>query len=241
MNELVSNKKNAVILIGLVIVLLLFALYYFLLSPLKSERETKEVSVKVLEGEVKALREEYNTFQLEADSDDNVFKMKAKIPLERELDELLLSLEEVELLSDSKIESIEFNNYDGIIDETQLAQYPIEEVEENTETGEEESGEATDQADAIEASEENLEEPPISPVADTALPGNLKLITFNVSVLTKNYDQLVLLIEEIENMERVVRVDQIIMDAPGEEDLLNEELPTDTSATIQLTTFFHKE
>lgn len=241
MNELVSNKKNAVILIGLVIVLLLFALYYFLLSPLKSERDTKEVSVKVLEGEVQALREEYDTFQLEADSDNNVFKMKAKIPLERELDELLLSLEEVELLSDSKIESIEFNNYDGILDETQLAQYPVEEIEENTETGEEESGEATDQADAIEASEENSEEPPISPVADTALPANLKLITFNVSVLTKNYEQLVLLIEEIENMERVVRIDQIIMDAPGEEDLLTEELPTATSATIQLTTFFHKE
>lgn len=56
-------------------------------------------------------------------------------------------------------------------------------------------------------------------MADAPLPANLKLITFNVSVQTKNYEHLVLLIEEIENLERVLRVDQITMNAPGEQEL----------------------
>ncbi|MEK4521580.1 hypothetical protein MKX96_08145 [Psychrobacillus sp. FSL W7-1493] len=240
MNELVSNKKNTVILIGLLVLLLLFALYYFLISPLKNERDTKEVTVEVLKGEVKVLRDEYNTFELDVNSDENVFKMKDKVPLERELDQLLLSLEEVELLSDSKIESIEFNNYDGIIDEAQLALYPVHDNTEDTEKVGEVT-EDTEDNETTEANEEALEELPISSVSEITLPANLKLITFNVTVQTKNYEHLVLLIEEIENLERVLRVDQITMNAPGEQELLDQELPTATSATIQLTTFFHKE
>ncbi|WP_342567999.1 hypothetical protein MKY09_07485 [Psychrobacillus sp. FSL K6-4046] len=240
MNELVSNKRNAYLIIGALVLLLLFAIYYFIISPLKAEKYSKEISVEVLQGEVASLKEQYNSFQASDVKVDNIFALESKVPYERELDELLLSLEQVELISDSKIEAIEFNNYDGILDQMQLEIYQEGSVEEEV-TDSEEGIEAEEESESAEVTEGTVEEPPSSPVADAPLPANLKLITFNVSVQTKNYEHLVLLIEEIENLERVVRVDQITMNAPGEQELLNEESPTATSATIQLTTFFHKE
>ncbi|WP_342559658.1 hypothetical protein NSQ95_11595 [Psychrobacillus sp. FSL W7-1457] len=240
MNELVSNKRNAYLITGALILLLLFAIYYFIISPLKDEKYSKEISVEVLQGEVASLKEQYDSFQASDVKVDNVFALESKVPYERELDELLLSLEQVELISDSKIEAIEFNNYDGILDQMQLELYQEDSIEEDT-TQTEEDVQTERESESTDEAEGTIEEPPSSPVADAPLPANLKLITFNVSVQTKNYEHLVLLIEEIENLERVLRVDQITMNAPGEQELLDEELPTATSATIQLTTFFHKE
>ncbi|MER2263268.1 MAG: hypothetical protein ABS934_14780 [Psychrobacillus sp.] len=240
MNELVSNKRNAYILIGALVLLLLFAIYYFIIAPLKDEKYSKEISVEVLQGEVASLKEQYNSFQASDVKVDNIFALESKVPSERELDELLLSLEQVELISDSKIEAIEFNNYDGILDQMQLDLYQEDSIEEDT-AQTEEAIQAEGESGSVDDTEDTSEEPPSSPVADAPLPANLKLITFNVSVQTKSYEHLVLLIEEIESLERVVRVDQITMNAPGEQEMLNEETPTATSATIQLTTFFHEE
>lgn len=240
MNELVSNKRNAYLIIGALVFLLLFAIYYFIISPLKEEKYSKEISVEVLQGEVASLKEQYNSFQASDVKVDNLFALESKVPYERELDELLLSLEQVELISDSKIENIEFNNYDGLLDQMQLDLYQEESMEEEI-AGSEEGIDAEGESDSEDVTEDSVEEPPSSPVADAPLPVNLKLITFNVSVQTKSYEHLVLLIEEIESLERVVRVDQITMNAPGEQEMLNEETHTATSAIIQLTTFFHEE
>ncbi|MCZ8542135.1 hypothetical protein [Psychrobacillus psychrodurans] len=229
MNELVRDKKTAYILISALVVVLLGAVYYFVLHPLKNEKESKEVSIEVLQGEVAALKEEYSSSQLQDDSSENAFYLKTQVPLTRELNELIRSIEEVELLSESKILSVEFNNYDGTIEDAQLLP---ETSEENTETETQSEGVLTD---------ELSEEPPVSPVAEASLPEKLKLITFNISILTKNYDSLVLFVEEIEHLKRIYRVDQITLSAPGEEQLLDEEVVNDIAAKIQLTTFYHDE
>ncbi len=229
MNELVSDKKTAYILISALVVVLLGAVYYFVLHPLKNEKESKEVSIEVLQGEVAALKEEYSSSQLQDDSTENAFYLKTQVPLTRELNELIRSIEEVELLSESKILSVEFNNYDGTIEDAQLLP---ETSEENTETEPQSEDVLTD---------EPSEEPPVSPVAEASLPEKLKLITFNISILTKNYDQLVMFVEEIEHLKRIYRVDQITLLAPGEEQLLDKEAVNNIVAKIQLTTFYHDE
>ncbi|MEK4084709.1 potassium transporter [Psychrobacillus sp. FSL K6-1415] len=229
MNELVSDKKTAYILISALVVVLLGAVYYFVLHPLKNEKESKEVSIEVLQGEVAALKEEYSSSQLQDDSTENAFYLKTQVPLTRELNELIRSIEEVELLSESKILSVEFNNYDGTIEDAQLLP---ETSEENTETEPQSEDVLTD---------EPSEEPPVSPVAEASLPEKLKLITFNISILTKNYDQLVMFVEEIEHLKRIYRVDQITLLAPGEEQLLDKEAVNNIAAKIQLTTFYHDE
>lgn len=229
MNELVSDKKTAYILISALVVVLLGAVYYFVLHPLKNEKQSKEVSIEVLQGEVAALKEEYSSSQLQDDSTENAFYLKTQVPLTRELNELIRSIEEVELLSESKILSVEFNNYDGTIEDAQLLP---ETSEENTETEPQSEDVLTD---------EPSEEPPVSPVAEASLPEKLKLITFNISILTKNYDQLVMFVEEIEHLKRIYRVDQITLLAPGEEQLLDKEAVNNIVAKIQLTTFYHDE
>ncbi|WP_427137097.1 potassium transporter [Psychrobacillus psychrodurans] len=229
MNELVSDKKTAYILISALVVVLLGAVYYFVLHPLKNEKESKEVSIEVLQGEVAALKEEYSSSQLQDDSTENAFYLKTQVPLTRELNELIRTIEEVELLSESKILSVEFNNYDGTIEDAQLLP---ETSEENTETEPQSEDVLTD---------EPSEGPPVSPVAEASLPEKLKLITFNISILTKNYDQLVMFVEEIEHLKRIYRVDQITLLAPGEEQLLDKEAVNNIAAKIQLTTFYHDE
>lgn len=229
MNELVSNKKTASLLIVALAIVLLGAVYYFVLYPLKNEKASKELNVEVLHGEVAALKEEYSSSKLHDNSTDNTFNLQTRVPPTRELNELIRSIEEVELLTESKIISVEFNNYDGTIEDAQLV--PKTTLE-NGETESQKNNATTD-----EASEAQL----VSPVAEIALPENLKLITFNISILAKNYEQLVLFVEEIENLKRIYRVDQITLSAPGEEQLLNEELDGNIAATIQLTTFYYDE
>lgn len=235
MNELVSNKRTVYILLVALVVVLLGAIYYFVLQPLKDEKASKEINVEVLRGEVAALKEEYSSSsQLQGNSTENTFYLKTQVPLTRELNELIRSMEEIELLSDTKILSVEFNNYDGTIEDAQL----LPETNGEDEETESQHNEVTsDEEESIEESEEQ----PISPVSEAGLPENLKLITFNISILAKNYDQLVLFVEEVENLKRIYRVDQVTLTAPGEEQLLDKDQGDDITATIQLTTFYHDE
>ncbi|MFJ7971191.1 hypothetical protein [Psychrobacillus sp. NPDC096389] len=239
MNELVSNKRTAFLLIAALVVVLLGAVYYFVLQPLKDERVSKERTVQVLQGEVAALKEEYSSAQLEGGSSENTFFLKTQVPLTRELNEIVRSIEEVELLSDSKILSVEFNNYDETLEESQLI---LETSEVNEEIESESEDVSTEELSTIdETAGETSDGPPVSPVSEVVLPEKLKLITFNISILAKNYDQLVLFVEEVENLKRIYRVDQVILSAPGEEQLLDKDQDDDIAATIQLTTFYHDE
>ncbi|MFZ0578149.1 MAG: hypothetical protein WAM41_11660 [Psychrobacillus psychrotolerans] len=235
MNDLVNDKKTAYILIATLVIVLLGAVYYFIIQPLKSEKVSKELNVEVLQGEVASLKEEYSSTQLNNNTTENAFYLKTQVPLTRELNELIRSMEEIELISDSKIISVEFNNYDGTLEDSQLLpEIPEGDIE--TQSGSETTGETIE-----EDTDEMSEEPPVSPVSEVGLPENLKLITFNISILAKNYDQLVLFVEEIENLQRIYRVDQITLSAPGEDQLLDKEALDDLEATIQLTTFYHEE
>ncbi|MGB2870799.1 hypothetical protein [Psychrobacillus psychrotolerans] len=235
MNDLVNDKKTAYILIATLVIVLLGAVYYFIIQPLKSEKVSKELNVEVLQGEVASLKEEYSSTQLNNNTTENAFYLKTQVPLTRELNELIRSMEEIELISDSKIIAVEFNNYDGTLEDSQLLpEIPEGDIE--TQSGSETTGETIE-----EDTDEMSEEPPVSPVSEVGLPENLKLITFNISILAKNYDQLVLFVEEIENLQRIYRVDQITLSAPGEDQVLDKEALDDLEATIQLTTFYHEE
>lgn len=245
MNDLVNDKKTAYILIATLVIVLLGAVYYFILQPLKSEKVSKELNVEVLHGEVASLKEEYSSTQLNDNATENTFYLKTQVPLTRELNELIRSMEEIELISDSKIVSVEFNNYDGTLEDAQLLpETPEGDGDTETQSGSETTGESTEETTGRTTEEdtnEMSEEPPVSPVSEVGLPENLKLITFNISILAKNYDQLVLFVEEIENLQRIYRVDKITLSAPGEDQLLDKEASDDLEAIIQLTTFYHEE
>ncbi|MEK4486610.1 potassium transporter [Psychrobacillus sp. FSL H8-0484] len=225
MNDLVSNKKTGFLLIAALVTVVFGAIYYYVIYPLNEEKSTKEITVSNVRNEIAVLNEQLTAPNEEVEPEQNTFALQKKVPLTRALDELIRSIEEVELISESKIESINFNNYDAAVSDSPLA--PTQ-TEEGTQT---ENAEPTEENTATET--------PVSPVANIVLPPQLKLITFNISVLTKDYDHLKVFIEELENLERIVRVDQIGFSMPGEEQLYELDSEETISAEIQLTTFYY--
>lgn len=241
MNELISNKRTAFLLLATLVVVILGAIYMYVIYPLQEEKNLKEVTVSNIRNEIAVLQASTEAPIIEDENEENQFALQQKVPLTRNLDELIRSIEEIELVSESKIESISFNNYDEIVADSNLA--PTQ-----TEEGEETQPEATPETDTTVTDEtpegteaEEVSEAPVSPVANIVLPTQLKLITFNISVLTKDYDHLKMFMEELESMERIVRIDQLSFALPGEEQLFEMDSEETVSAQIQVTTFFYDE
>lgn len=228
MNDLFSNKQTGYLVISALIAVLLGAIYYFLVYPMSEEKNSKEVTISTVRSEI-ALLDSQLTAPVEEGEDKNSFQLEKKVPLTRELDMLIKSIEEVDLVSEAKIESIEFNNYDEIVADSTLV------------PSEEEASPETNDATTEETEGEQPAETPVSPVANSTLPPQLKLITFNINILTKDYDHLNTFIKELESIERIKRIDQIELLIPGEESLLDVEFKDVISARIQVTTFFYDE
>lgn len=228
MNDLFSNKQTGYLVVSALIAVLLGAIYYFLVYPMSEEKNSKEVTISTVRNEI-ALLDSQLTAPVEEGEDKNSFQLEKKVPLTRELDMLIKSIEEVDLVSEAKIESIEFNNYDEIVADSTLV------------PSEEEASPETDDADTEEIEGEQPAETPVSPVANSTLPPQLKLITFNINILTKDYDHLNTFIKELESIERIKRIDQIEFLLPGEESLLELDYKEAISARIQVTTFFYDE
>lgn len=225
MNDLVSNKRTGSLLLVALVVVILGAVYYFVIYPLSEEKNSKEVTISNVRSEVAVLQEQLTTPEVEEESEEHTFDLKKKVPLTRDLDKLIRSIEEIELISESKIESVNFNNYDAVVAESALVK---------TQTEEETNTENTETTDTTTETET-----PVSPVANIVLPPQLKLITFNISVLTKDYDHLMQFMEELEKTERIVRVDQLSFSLPGEEQFYEMDSVDAISAEIQVTTFFY--
>lgn len=228
MNDLFSNKQTGYLVISALIAVLLGAIYYFLVYPMSEEKNSKEVTISTVRNEI-ALLDSQLTAPVEEGEDKNSFQLEKKVPLTRELDMLIKSIEEVDLVSEAKIESIEFNNYDEIVADSTLV------------PSEEEASPETDDAATEETEGEQPAETPVSPVANSTLPPQLKLITFNINILTKDYDHLNTFIKELESIERIKRIDQIEFLLPGEESLLELDYKEAISARIQVTTFYYDE
>ena len=235
MNDLMSNKKTATLVIAAFIALILGAIYYLFIYPLNEEKNTKESTVSTVRNEIAVLEEQLVApVVVEEESEEQAFDMKKKVPPTRGLDELIRSIEEVELVSESIVESIDFNNYDGIVAQSALAPTETEESVETTETTE-----LTEDTTNTETTTDT--ETPVSPVAGIVLPPQLKLLTFNISVLTKDYDRFKLFIEELEALERIVRVDLLSFSMPGEEQFYEMDSDETIAAEIQVTTFYYDE
>lgn len=135
---------------------------------------------------------------------------------------MLLNIEEIEYVSGTRVLNINFNNYDSLVSESMKQEQTA--PEENTD-GEEEEGEE--------------KETPISSIDISTLPSELKLITFVLDVEAPDYNSLLTFIEEIENLERIMHIDALNFELPGEESVIQNEEETVT-VSVQVTTFYHE-
>ncbi|MEK4078618.1 potassium transporter [Solibacillus sp. FSL K6-1126] len=235
MNSISSSKNGTLLIVIALAMALLFAMYYYVVKPKQDEEQMIRSEINSLHTEIAAIEETIATNESQQSKTNvNEFALRKKVPDNREIDELILSIEEMQYVTDSRIQSIDFNNYDALVSSSGL-QDPLStpETEEGVET---ESTESTNQAEDTEASEQL----PVSTIAVETLPPSLKLVTFNINVAAPNDVNLLQFVEEIEKKERVMRIDIIDFALPGEEDKFTEEASEIVTADIQVTTFYYE-
>lgn len=235
MNSISSSKNGTLLIVIALAMALLFAMYYYVVKPKQDEEQMIRSEINSLHTEITAIEETIATNESQqSQTNVNEYALRKKVPDNREIDELILSIEEMQYVTDSRIQSIDFNNYDALVSSSGL-QDPLStpETEEGVAT---ESTESTNQAEDTEASEQL----PVSTIAVETLPPSLKLVTFNINVAAQNDVNLLQFIEEIEKKERVMRIDIIDFALPGEEDKFTEEASEIVTADIQVTTFYYE-
>lgn len=252
----ISSSKNSTILLLIVLIAtLLFALYYYIVLPKKNEVKALESSVSSLHSEITSFKKQISDAKIEQGKNaKNLFALRKQVPQTREIDQLLLNIEEIEYLTHSQILGISFNNYDKLVSESEIAPTAEETANannqvpanaENTAGQTTEGNETTTAENAGTAKEgataENAKAPtPVSTIASASLPPELKLITFNIEVEAPDYANLQTFIKEIEKLERIMHIDIIEYQLLGEEIEFEEKPNDNVTATVQVTTFYYE-
>lgn len=224
MNEYIQeNKRTLFILIGLLF-LLVIVLYFLLLRPLMADLSSQERKLVSLENEQAVLTQKIENFH-ETTKDINVNQLMAenKIPTKRELDEYILSLQQAELITDSKLLDIEFM-YDSSLAEIE------EDFEESDqdENADEEDGEVEDELT-------------IDPAILNEKPEELEVLTVRVEGASQDFDDFIDLLKAIEDQERISIVSKLDFNKPTEDDISFSDKPIALFFTAELTTFYYPD
>jgi type IV pilus assembly protein PilO len=240
-----GENKVLVALLGLIAFLLVGVAYYYVILP-KGEEETRiKYAIQELKIENSELENQVAVLSVVETDDANEYDLRKKLPVSRELDKLLHTIQEVELMSESKIVSISFNNYDAEVSQTiTTPEVEEEKVEESAEEVDETESEGEETEDESESEDEETDVKlvkPITPIDISLLPEELKLISLKIDLQVLDYDHLLKFLHEIEGLDRVVRIDEVNFYQPGELELAQEEPDKRLDVTVQLTTFFSED
>lgn len=234
MNSISSSKNGTLLLVIALAMALLFAIYYYVVKPKQDDAQAIHSEVNNLKAEILSLEQTLVEAQSQQSSTNvNEFTLRKKVPDNRAIDSLILSIEEIEFVTGSRIQSVEFNNYDILVSDSGYLD-PTASAETEMEEGTEPTAPATE--DGVESTEL-----PVSTIAVETLPPSLKLVTFNVNVASPNDVRLQQFIKEIEKLERVMHIDTIDFSLPGEEAAFSEGATDVVTASIQITTFYYED
>lgn len=228
MMKLTSGKNSSTLLLIALVAALLFALYYYILLPKKEEAASLESSILSTRSEIESIQQQMEELNASKNAEHaTLFELRKKVPATRNLDDIVLKIEETQYVTGTKILSIHFNNYDELVSSSQLESPDV--PTEEGENGEDATTEA-----------EDSEETPVSPIAKENLPSELKLITFEVRVESPDFNHLVNFIKEIEKTKRIMHIDAINFSLPGEENEFDEDSEDSITATVKVTTFYYE-
>ncbi|MBU8905044.1 hypothetical protein [Desertibacillus haloalkaliphilus] len=211
MEWLIENRSK--LLVSLAFLFSLLALfYYFFLLPLEHEKSEFEQLITAEERQIAALRSE---IERGGATDANLTQLERQMPLDREVDGYLLSLSEVETVSNSRIESISFNQYDGALDESVVNYRNEEREQEQAEAGEEPGPELTP-------------------------PEGVYVLGLSLQVVSPDYDHFLSFLEELETRERLTSILQVNFTQPNEQQLLFAENPSEVIAfSVNIETYYY--
>ena len=220
-----SSENSPLLLLLAFVAALLFALYYYLVVPKLNEVESKNISIEQLGQEIASMEEQLtqtNNGQISVAS--NSLAMRKKVPETRAIEQVILDIIQIEEVTGTRIESVNFN-YDVDVAQTEVTE---SNMIENAEV-------ALDEEQA--KIEENV---PVPTIVKDTLPAYLKLVTFNIEVAALDFNALDGFLKEIEKLERIIKIDTISFTLPGEQDQLEKEKDLSVTATVQITTFYYE-
>ncbi|MGX9135419.1 hypothetical protein ACWV26_13740 [Rummeliibacillus sp. JY-2-4R] len=258
MKSLGENKKIAGLLIALLIFLIGFALYTYLLLPMKEQKSSLQYQISDMQSQIKDSKNQLKNMKSnqQASSKSNA-ELQLEVPTNRELSSLINSIEQVESVSKTNVVDIAFNNYDAAVKETintdpangqatnatnqNQATDPTQTAAQNA-TVQNNTSINANQATTTGQNQTGTEnQTPVSPIASSSLPDSLKLLTMNLTVEATDKKEIKQFLEEIEILPRIMRIDAVSYDTPNTEVAASSTDPnTDQlQATIQLTTFYY--
>ncbi|MFF2794314.1 potassium transporter [Lysinibacillus xylanilyticus] len=236
-----SGKNSTILLLTALIAAILFALYYYILTPKLEEVDAKESAINSLQQEISTIQEQIALIEENGKSSrTSSLTLRKKVPQTRAIDEVIRNIEEIEAVTGTRVEAMDFNNYDSLVMDSTM-----------TDPNSTNSGEQADtQQSTTEADEQavvmNGETPEVKDKLPTAtftkdsLPKELKLVTFNIDVVALDNEAMVEFIKEIEKIDRVMKIDAIDFESTGEEAKFQEDADTTLKSTIQVTTFYYE-
>src|SRR5690625_722025 len=195
MNNLFQENKRPFTILLVLLLLLTIVLYFLFLRPLIANVKNQQVTntslaseIEVLDARIQALNEqEIDTTELEL-----------KVPLTRDLQALVLSLENIEEVSGTKVGSIRLNYNDGLpnidIDDDESSDTNVVESEENAEDIEEIPNVIT-----IEDKHERL-----------------KMISLRLDVYAPDFEHVKHFIREIEKLKRLTIISRAEFSLPDQ-------------------------
>lgn len=238
MNKLFyENRRTAFILLTLLIVLGA-TLYFLLVHPMSKDVKSTESQLVEAENERKDLQLRIDSVEEGQPKANEVERLRRidQIPTTPNTEEVIRTLEEIEMISGSRIHTISFS-YDGTIPESmEGAEETVE-----SETDEESEDENTEDGEAV--SEEETTEEEIEPSIDLEeMPEELHIITINLELSSPDYDSYQRFLKGIENEERMMMVNNIQFEQPQEMELVAEEEPDESiDSNIIISLFYYEE
>jgi type IV pilus assembly protein PilO len=236
-----SSKNSTILLLTALIAAILFALYYYILSPKLEEVDAKESSINSLQQEISTIQEQMALIEENGKSSSTSnLTLRKKVPQTRAIDEVIRNIEEVEAVTGTRVEAMDFNNYDSLVVDSTMTDpnstNSMEQVDaQQSATGTDEQGVAKNDETA-----EVKDKLPTATFTKDSLPKELKLVTFNIDVVALDNEAMVEFIKEIEKIDRVMKIDAIDFESTGEEAKFQEDADTTLKATIQVTTFYYE-
>jgi len=195
MNIRFEKKEWLLISISVVIaVLLILGGVWFYYLPVKNQKESLMNEINTEKKLIEALDSKISS--IKQASFENSSSLQQKVPVKPLTQQLLIDLEKAEIVSDSFITSIEFT--EGAVD------LPATES----------IGAGYDVAGAGgEGTEEGTE---VNPAPVVVLPQGLQKLTATISVEAKSYFEIEEFINKLEELHRIVEIEQISFSGPAE-------------------------
>lgn len=248
MNEYFEQNKRSLLLLGGTLLLLAIILYFFLVRPVMADYKNEVQRIDDLNEEIELLEAQIeNLKESPEEIDVDQLILENKIPSERELDEYILAIQQLELHTDSQIETIDFA-YDSSFEIDEVEEEETEEAsadeEEALEDELEEETAIEDEADTMDAdeAEEEATESEIDPAILNEKPEDLHVMTVRISALSPNFDEFIELLKLIESNDRISIVTSLEFSKPTEEDIYFSNNPAERiSFDAEITTFYYKQ